>query len=138
MIDPIIASTAVLLLSPYLVKAGEKFAEKVGEKLADKTEQIYKVVKEKFQEDEYAGLTLLRLQDAPENEARKSALENVLNEKLEEDNQFAKELQKLVEEAKEIDSKNVIASGERSVAIGGNAESSTIITGDNNEVGGKS
>ncbi|MGI8669392.1 MAG: hypothetical protein ACR2J3_06010, partial [Aridibacter sp.] len=121
----------VSLLSPYFAKTGGKFAEKMGEKLSDRNEQIYKVIKEKFQDDEYAGLTLLRLQDTPENEVRKSALKNVLNEKFAEDSHFAEVLQMLIKDAKKFDSKNIIASGERSVAIGGNTESSTIITGDN-------
>lgn len=129
MIDPVTASLAVSLVSPFLVKAGEKFAEKVGEKLADKTEQIYGLLKEQFAGDEYAGLTLLRLEQAPENEGRKSALENVINEKMEEDSLFAKQLVKLLDEAKQADTNNVIASGERSVAIGGDVHSTNINTG---------
>lgn len=78
MVDPISALVAVSLLSPFLVKTGEKFAEKVGEKLADKTGQIYNLLKESFAGDDYAGLTLLRLEQAPENEGRKSALEAVI------------------------------------------------------------
>jgi hypothetical protein len=134
MVDPITASVAVSLLSPFLIKAGEKFAEKVGEKLADKTGQIYNLLKESFVGDEYARLTLLRLEHAPENEGRKSALETVIKEKMEEDNEFAKQLDKLIDEAKQADTNNVIASGNRSVAIGGNVHSSNIITGDDNKV----
>jgi hypothetical protein len=129
MVDSITASLVVSLLSPFLVKAGEKFAEKVGEKLADKTGQIYNLLKESFTEDEYAGLTLLRLEQAPENEGRKAALENVIKEKMEENSDFAKQLITLVHEAKEADAKNVIASGERSVAIGGDVHSTNINTG---------
>ncbi len=135
MVDPITASVAVSLLSPFLVKAGEKFAEKVGEKLADKTGQVYKLLKEGFATDEYAGLTLLRLEQAPENEGRKSALETVIKEKMEADNEFAEQLGRLINEAKEADTNNVIALGDRSVAIGGNVHSSNIITGDDNKVG---
>lgn len=129
MIDPITASLAVSLVSPFLVKAGEKFAEKVGEKLADKTGQIYTLLKEKFAGDEYAGLTLLRLEETPENEGRKSALETVIKEKMEEDGEFAERLVQLLIEAKQADTNNVIASGERSVAIGGDVHSTNINTG---------
>ncbi|HEY0459262.1 MAG TPA: hypothetical protein VGC97_09020, partial [Pyrinomonadaceae bacterium] len=85
--------------------------------------------KEKFAGDEYAGLTLLRLEEAPENEDRKSALETVIKEKMEEDSDFAERLITLINEAKEADANNVIASGEHSVAIGGNVHSSNINTG---------
>ena len=102
MIDPVTAAVAVSLLAPYLNKAGEKFAEKFGEKLADKTEQIYTYVKEKFVGDEYAGLTLLRLEESPENQARQSALETVIKEKMKEDSGFADQLINLRNEAKEI------------------------------------
>ena len=135
MVDPITASVAVSLVSPFLVKAGEKFVEKVGEKLADKTGQIYNLLKESFAADEYAGLTLLRLEQAPENERRKSALETVIIEKMENDNEFAEQLSKLIDEATQADTNNIIASGNRSVAIGGNVHSSNIVTGDNNKIG---
>ena len=135
MVDPITASMVVSLISPFLVKVGEKFAEKAGEKLADKTGQIYKLLKESFAGDEYAGLTLLRLEQAPENEERKSALETVIKEKMEDNYEFAERLTTLINEAKKTDINNVIASGDRSVAIGGNVHSSNIITGDDNKVG---
>jgi hypothetical protein len=129
MVDPITASAVVALLSTFIVKASDKFAEKVGEKLVDKTGQIYGLLKERFAGDEYAGLTLLRLQEAPENESRKTALENVIKEKMEEDSVFAERLAKLLDEAKQADTNNVIASGERSVAIGGDVYSTNINTG---------
>lgn len=129
MIDPVTAAVAVTLLAPYLTKAGEKFAEKVGEKLADKTGQIYDFLKEKFVSDEYAGLTLLRLEEAPENEGRQAALETVIKEKMEIDHDFAEQLIALIKEAKRSDTNNIIASGERSVAISGDVNSSNINTG---------
>ncbi len=129
MIDPATATIVVTLLAPYLTKAGEKYAEKVGEKLADKTGQLYNFLKEKFVGDEYAGLTLLRLQEAPENEGRQSALETVIKEKMETDGDFAEQLVALINEAKQADTNNIIASGEHSVAIGGDVNSSSINTG---------
>jgi hypothetical protein len=86
-------------------------------------------LKEKFAGDEYAGLTLLRLEEALENEGRQSALETVIKEKMDEDSNFAERLVALIKEAKEVDANNVIASGERSVAIGGDVDSSNINTG---------
>lgn len=130
MFDPVTASIAVSLVSPFLVKAGEKFAEKVGEELAGKTVQIYQTVREHFTSDKYAGLTLLRLEESPENAERQVALESVLREQMESDEAFALQLMKLVNEAKEVDSRGIIASGERSVAIGGSVNNTNINTGD--------
>lgn len=129
MIDPLTASMTVSLLAPFLVKAGESFAEKVGEKLAEKTGKIYKFLKESFETDEYAGLTLLRLEQAPEKDDRKAALEAVIKENIEKNSDFANSLSELLEEAKQADSRNVIASGTRSVAIGGDVNSTSINTG---------
>ncbi len=127
-----VAATAVAILSPYLVKAGESFAEKVGEALADKAGALHRAIKDKFAGDDYAELTLLRLEDAPEAKGRQSAFEHLLTEKMEEDDMFAGRIQQLIEEAKEADTRNVISYGERSVAIGGDVTNSTINTGEIN------
>ena len=129
MVDPLTASLTVSLLSPFLVKAGEKFAEKAGEKLADKMGQIYSFLQESFARDNYARLTLLRLSEAPENEGRKAALENVIREKMATDDDFAERLVSLINEARQANPQNVIASGDSSVAIGGDVQATNINTG---------
>lgn len=130
MVDPGTALVVVSFLSPFLVKAGEKIAEKVGEAFSDKVGEIYKAVKERLSGDVYGELTLLRLEEAPEDEARRTALQNVLQEKMAADEGFASLLRKLVEEAKQLDSRSATAKGDRSVAISGDVTSSVISTGD--------
>lgn len=130
-----ISTAAIALLSPYLAKAGEAFAEKAGEKLAEKASALYQAIKKKFEGDAYAKQTLARVEEKPESEGRKATLQEVLSEKLEEDADFAEVVRHLVEEAKAADTRKVIAFGERSVAVGGDVSSSTIITGDGNVVG---
>jgi hypothetical protein len=130
-----LATAAVALLSPYPVKAGEEFAKKAGERLADKAEALYQAVKAKFKGDAYAEQTLARVEEKPEAKGRRATLQEVLAEKLEEDADFAEMVRRLVEEAKAADTRNVIAFGERSVAVGGDVTGSTIITGDRNVVG---
>jgi len=130
-----IAVAATALLGPYLAKAGEAFAKKAGEKLAEKAGALYQAVKKKFKGDAYAEQTLARVEEKPELEGRQAALKEVLTEKLEEDADFAETVRRLVEEAKAADTRNVIAFGERSVAVGGDVSGSTIITGDGNVVG---
>lgn len=133
MVEPVsLAATAVVLLAPYLVKAGEAFAEKAGEALADKTGALYRAIKSKFTDDTYAEQTLLRLEEAPDSEGRQTALEHLLAEKMEEDSGFAEQVRRLIEEAKAADTRNVISYGERSVAIGGDVTNTNINTGDIN------
>jgi hypothetical protein len=131
MVEPIsVAATAIAFLAPYLVKAGESLAEKAGEAVAEKVGALYHAIKGKFAGDSYAEQTLLRLEESPGIEGRQSALETLLNEKMEEDPTFAKRVRQLVDEAKAADTNNVIAYGERSVAIGGDVSNTSINTGD--------
>lgn len=136
MVEPVsLAVTVVALLAPYLVKAGEAFAEKAGEALADKTGALYRAIKNKFANDSYAEQTLLRLEEAPDSKGRQTALEHLLTEKMEEDGTFAEQVQRLIEEARAADTRNVISYGERSVAAGGDISNSNINTGDINKSG---
>src|SRR5437660_1347850 len=118
MVEPItLAAAAVTLLAPYLVKTGEAFASKVGEALAEKTATLYQTVKGQFAGDRYAQETLARLEEAPESKGRQTGLEYLLTEQIENDPTFAERLRQLIEEAKVADTRNVIAFGERSVAV---------------------
>lgn len=132
MVDPITAAAVVSFLSPFLLKAGEKIAEKAGEAFTVKISEIYSSVKEGLSGDHYGELTLLRLEQAPADEGRKTALQSVLQEKMSADEKFAGVLKKLVEEAEQLDSRSATAKGDRSVAISGDVMSSVISTGDTN------
>ena len=131
----VMATAAMALLSPYLAKAGEAFAKEAGEKLVEKASALYQAVKKKLKGDPYAEQTLARAEEKPASEGRQAALKDVLTEKMEEDADFAATVRQLVEEAKAADTRNVIAWGERSVAVGRDVTGSTIITGDGNVVG---
>jgi hypothetical protein len=138
MVEPIsLAATAVVLLAPYLVKAGEAFAERAGEALADKTGELYLALKSKFTNDSYAEQTLLRLEESPDSKGRQTALEHLLTEKMEEDSAFADQVRRLIKEAKAADTRNIISYGERSVAIGGDVTNTNINTGDINDSGNR-
>lgn len=138
MVEPVsLAATAVIFLAPYLVKAGEAFAEKAGEALADKTGALYRAIKSKFANDSYAEQTLLRLEESPNSQGRQTALEHLLTEKMEEDSAFTEQVRQLIEEAKAADTRNVISYGERSVAIGGDVTNTNINTGDINDSGNR-
>lgn len=132
MADPITAAVVISFLSPFMFKAGEKLAERAGDALAEKVGQIYSTVKDGLAGDEYAGMTLLRLSEAPDDAGRKAALESVLQERLDEDDDFRGRLSILVNEAKQLDTEDAITFGIRNVAIRGDAISSNINTGDIN------
>jgi hypothetical protein len=132
-IEPV-AAAAISILMPYLSEAGKGFAQKFGENLAEKAGKLYQAIKSKFTGDAYAEQTLGRVEEKPDSEGRQSTLEQVLVEKLQEDSDFARLLQRLVQEAKASDTKNVFAIGDRSVAIGGDLQNSTVITGDRHTI----
>lgn len=129
-IDPATAITAVQLLTMFLSSASDGFAKKAGEKLLEKTGEIYSTVKEVFTAGEYGEMTLLRLSEAPEDERRQNALRDALIEKMETEPEFAKVLERLVDEAREADTNRLIVKGNRNVTVGGNVSGSTISTGD--------
>jgi hypothetical protein len=69
---------------------------------------------------------------APEDEDAQAQLRLQLKKLLADDEQLAKDLQAVLADAKQ-SGVTVIASGDRSVGIGGDVTGSTIITGDQNE-----
>ena len=100
MVDPI-ATTAVALLAPYLATIGNEVAQKAGDALWGLTQSLYETIRQKFSshQNTYAQQTLLRLKEAPTNEARQAALADVLTETLKEDPTFAETIRKFVQDA---------------------------------------
>jgi hypothetical protein len=70
---------------------------------------------------------------SPEDEDAQAALRVQLKKLLTEDQSLAEEVSQWLEQGKAAGI-NVFAAGDRSVAIGGNVDSSTIVTGDQNKV----
>lgn len=124
-----IAVDAVASITTYLTR-------KISGKLAEKAEELYQKIKEKLSSNSYADQSLKRVEEEPISKRRQAALEEVMVEEMNNDPKFAEEITRLIEELKKIPgSKNVIASGERSVAVGGNMINSKVVTGDNNTIG---
>jgi len=134
MIVETIAAGAIAVLGPYFAEAGKGFAKKAGESLAEKAGSLYGIVKAKFAGDSDAQQALAVFESKPESPGRVLALKEVLTEKLNGDADFAEVVNKLVEEAKRSDSRNVIVFGDRNIATSGDVTESTFITGDNNVV----
>lgn len=100
-----LATNAVLLIVPYLAKAGETIAEKAGQAVwdsfAEKAKALYGSLKAKFAGDEDAATALKQLENKPDSKGRQAALKEVLEEKIQADPTFAEMLRQLVPEVKQ-------------------------------------
>ena len=130
-------TTALVPLLPYLLKAGEKAAEETGKAVAGQSLEWGKSLWTKLRPQvEAKPAALEAVQDvarAPEDEDLQAALRVQLKKLLTEDQSLAEEVSRWLEQGKAAGI-TVTASGERSVAIGGDVKGSTIVTGDGNMV----
>lgn len=132
----ILTTGAVSLLTLYLAKAGKTISESVGKDawniVNSKIEKLYNAIKNKFIDNVYANQTLKRLEEKPEDKGRQIAMENILKEFLENDQQFQKMLIQLLAEVQQAGGDSIIqvygsgavathrgiAAGERGYAAG--------------------
>jgi hypothetical protein len=138
--DPQLSAQLVQLLAPflpYLLKglklAGQEAAKKLGEKAGEQGFEQAKALWDKLRPKvEARPAALEAAQDAaahPDDEDALAALRLQLKKLLAEDQALAQELARLLPQSGPA-GQTVIASGDRSVAIGGNASGNVIITGD--------
>jgi hypothetical protein len=127
-------TTALAPLLPYLLKAGEKAAEETGKRVAGQswewTKTIWTKLKPKVETKPAALQAAKDVAQAPEDEDLQATLRVQLKKLLTEDQSLAEEVSRWLEQGKAV---NVSAIGEGSVAIGGNVNSSTIVTGERNK-----
>jgi len=142
--DPQLSTQLVQLLAPflpYLLKgaklAGQEAAKKLGEKTGEQGFEQVKALWDRLRPKmEARPAALEAAQDAaahPDDEDALAALRLQLKKLLAEDDSLVQELARLLPQSGPA-GQTVIASGNRSVAIGGNASGSTIITGNHNQV----
>lgn len=126
-------------LLPYLIKSSEETAKEIGKKFGDEVWERAKALWVKLWpkiESEPVTKSFIQniasdLEKNPTDEAAKSALLYQLKTLINNDSALEKEIKYLWEETKTTEGvSNVIASGERSVAFGGDAVGSNITTGD--------
>lgn len=120
---------------PFLLKAGERAAEKAGEQLASGALGLARSIWSRLQGHPDVEKAAQDLASMPNDPDAQAALRLQLKKLLTEDPTLAQELAQLWEQAPR-QVCTVIAQGERSVAIGGSASGNIIITGDRNRVGG--
>ncbi len=87
----VLTTAAIGILSPYLAKAGEVVAKKLGE-------DIYRVLKTRFGKKPSAQEALTDLEKTPDDPDLQAALRVQLKKLLAEDEAFAAQLQHLLEE----------------------------------------
>ncbi len=131
--------TALAPVLPYLLMAGEKAAEEAAKDMSkgayDFAKAIWTRLWPKVHAKEAAREAAEEVAKNPDDEDARAALRLQLKKLLAEDRGLADEIARLLEEGRKAGAV-VVASGERSVAVGGNISGATIITGDQNRLGG--
>ena len=130
-------TTALVPLLPYLLKAGEKAAEETGKAVASQSfewgKSLWSKLKPKVEAKPAALEAAQDVAQTPEDKDLQAVLRVQLKKLLTEDQSLAEEVSRWLEQGKAAGI-TVTASGERSVAIGGDAKGNTIVTGDRNKV----
>jgi hypothetical protein len=118
---------------PYLLKgvklAGQEAAKKLGEKAGEQGFEQAKALWDKLRHKKNVEQVAQTAAALPDNQALREALREEIARALSEDESLAQELARLLPQSGPA-GQTVIASGDRSVAIGGNASGNVIITGD--------
>ena len=130
-------TTALVPLLPYLLKAGEKAAEETGKTVANQSlewaKSLWTKLKPKVETNPAALVAAQDVAQTPEDKDLQAVLRVQLKKLLTEDPLLAEEVRRWLDQGKAAGI-TVTASGERSVAIGGDVNSSTIVTGDQTKV----
>ncbi len=133
----ILAIELAVLLAPILadlMKMGGIAAEEASKKLGmEVTGGLLGKLRSKIQAKPAAQEAVTDFVAAPNDEDALGALRQQLKKILDEDENLANEVSRLLEKAKASNA-GAFAMGDRSVAIGGKVSGSVIVTGDNNQV----
>jgi hypothetical protein len=143
-----IAASVIAILTPFLKKGAEKFAEeigksieesggeagkRVGEIVVDKTKMLFDKLKDKISGNEEATMNLRLLEKDPENEAYAQSFQKVLAKELDNDKNFAQDVEKQIKEIKQsnpqvkaiiekAEAENLTAIRAKSISGGSNVE----------------
>ena len=88
------------IAAPFVAKGAEVFSKTVGEKLGGLVGDLSRSVADRFKGDASAQQALAGAQEKPDSKARQTALQAAIAEKMEDDADFAEEIQRLVESIK--------------------------------------
>lgn len=128
--DPISIASLVIsawkLIEPYAKKAGSKLLEKAGEALPDVIGKVWDMVKEEMESKPETASLPADLAATPEDPTVQGAFQYQLKKLLENDEAFARQLERLVDEAKQhgvsysakLYGDGAIAQGPGAIAVG--------------------
>jgi hypothetical protein len=126
-------TTALVPLLPYLLKAGEKAAEETGKKAVDQSLEWAKSIWTKLKPEVEAKPEALEaaqdIAQSPDDQDAQAAFRRQLKKLLTEDRSLAEEVSRWLGQGKAAGN-TVTVSGERNIAIGGDAKGNTFVTGD--------
>jgi hypothetical protein len=91
----VLATKVIAVLAPFVAKGAEEFASKVGEAAFEKAKAILTALKKKWSKDEDATATLALFEKKPER--YETALQDVLQEKLSQDEHLKEQLSHIIE-----------------------------------------
>jgi len=114
-----VATGAVTLLAPYLVKVGEKAAEKVGEKLPEAAAKVWNAIMARFTGKLAAEEAIKDFVAMPDDEDNRAAFRKELRKVLEAEPTFVDELARLLDDARRQSGDTIINTGSGAVATGG-------------------
>ena len=118
--DPLTpATTATKFLSPYLVKAGEKAAEKIGGKFPEAVGKVWDAITTRFTGKPAAEDAVKDLVAKPDDQLNQSAFANQLRKVLEFEPAFVAELENLLRDAQREGSDAIVNTGSGAVATRG-------------------
>lgn len=130
-------TNALIPLLHYLFQSGEKTAEETGKEVTDQSleweKSLWSRLKPKVEAKPAALEAAKDAGETPDDEDAQAALRLQLKKLLAEDQSLAEDVSRWLEQGKAA-GMNISATGERSVAIGGDVKGSTIVTGDRNKV----
>jgi hypothetical protein len=136
--DPVTLATAVLaVLSPYLVKAGEKLAEEVGGSLPENAGKLWTALSKKFKGKPAAEEAMADLAKKPDDEDNQAAVRKQIKKAVEEEPDLLPVLAELLENARKeaisIRGSAIAGDGSTAINIGGNVQGN-IVVGNNNKI----
>jgi len=125
-------------LLPSLLKVGDKAAEEVSKKIGDEAWDRAKALWSKLRRKKNVEQVAQTVAALPDNQALRDALREEIARALQEDGALREEVARLWGEAIGVGEGSAfahpLASGDRSVAVGGDVSGSVILTGDHNKV----
>jgi hypothetical protein len=115
--DPLtLATGAVTVLSPYLVKIGEKAAEEVGKKLPEAVGRVWNAIMTKFKGKAAAEEAVKDFVSKPDDEDYRAAFRKELRKMLADEPVFVTELARLLEDAKRQSADTISNTGSGAIA----------------------